>query len=97
MAVLCGHGGDGDVKCRITWARTVAMVGQRSRAAHDEAMHMMDWMEVRRWWRASAVKVCGGDGEHGSTRRDCERERAERESENERGQWLHLPFLVLLA
>ena len=51
------------------------MAGQGGRAAHGEAMHMLDWMEVRRWWRASAVKVCGGDGEHGSARQANERER----------------------
>ena len=95
--MLRGHGGDGDVKCRITWVRTVAMVGRGSRAAHNKAMHVMDWVEVWRWWHMSAVVVCGGDGEHGSARRASERERAERESENERAQRLRLPFLPLLA
>ena len=60
-------------------------------------MHVMDWMEVRRWWRASVVEVCGSDGENGSARRASERERSERESENERAQRLRLPFLSLLA
>ena len=82
--MLRGHGGDGDVKCHITWAQMVAMVGWGGRVAHDEAMHMIDWMEVWRWWRTSATEVCSGDGEHGSARRASERERAEGESENER-------------
>ena len=53
---------------------------------HDEAMHMMDWMEVRWWWHTRAAEVCGGDSEHGSARQASERERSERESENERAQ-----------
>jgi len=80
---LRGHGGDGNVKCRITWARTVAMAGQGGRAAHGEAMHMLDWMEVWRWWCACMVEVCGGDDEHSSARQASERERAKRESEYE--------------
>jgi len=73
------------------------MAGWGGRAAHGEATHVMDWMEVRWWWRASAAEVGSDDGEHGSARRASERERAEQESENERAQRLCLPFLPLLA
>ena len=66
--MLYGHGSDGNVQCLFTLARTVTMMGQGGRAAHSEAMHVMDWMEVRRWWRASVVEVCGSDGENGSAR-----------------------------
>ena len=38
-------------------------------------MHMLDWMEVRRWWRMCVVEVCGGDGELARRREQSERVR----------------------
>ena len=75
----------------------VALAGQGGRGDGGRAVGMMDLMVVLRLWRASAVEVCGGDGEHGFARRASERERAEQESENERAQRLRLAFLPLLA
>ena len=51
------------MKCRITWARTVAMAGRGGRAAHGEAMHVMDRMQMQQWWRTSTAGARGnGDG-----------------------------------
>jgi len=59
--------------------------GAGVRAAHGEAMHVMDWMEVRRWWRTSTAGE-RGNGDYGAARlRESESE-AERESENGREQ-----------
>ena len=60
--MLHGHGGDSDMKCRITYARTVAMVGRGGRAAHGRAVGEMDWVVVVRGRRALPAKVSNGDG-----------------------------------
>ena len=75
----------------------VALAGQGGRGDGGGSMGMMDLTTVLWLWRVSVAKVCGGDGEHDSTRRVSKRERAEQESENERAQRLCLPFLPLLA
>ena len=59
--MLCGHGGDGDVKCRFTLARTVVVVGQGGRGDGGGVVGEVDWAVALRAWRAG-TKELGGDG-----------------------------------
>ena len=93
-----GHGGDNDSQCGFMFARTIAVVGWGGRVAHGKAMHVMDWIEMRRWWHTSLVKGTTMMATVG--RLGFERARAReagRESENGREQQCRLPLLPLLA
>ena len=56
----------------------VVTAGQGERVAHGEAMHMMDWMEMQRWWRelGEGTTALATRGRLGSGRGESERGRA---------------------
>ena len=82
-AVHHGHGGDGDMQCGLTWARTVTMVGRGGRGDGGEAVGVMDWLVVWHGWCASTAEARGGDGGHGGLLSERERE-GETKGESER-------------
>ena len=50
------------MKGRITWARTVAMVGWGGRGDDGGIMSKMDWIVVQYGWRASTSELGNGGG-----------------------------------
>ena len=55
--MLRGRGGDGDVKCRFTLARTVVVASLGGRGDDGRAVSMMDQIEVQQGWQALPVKA----------------------------------------